>query len=167
MPARCRIFSVLLCEMGLVSAVRDCKQKMLYGTSAAFTPRSRWSQRIGRGKTCDRTEMQVRAKRPCPCGKEPFRPPSIVSLLKVPWCSAGLLPKLCRMCSGLTSAVPMYPMDTALGRRWSKPELKSLTLLFFWFSFFFGAQKETWQVLRNLIPNEITGQHNLHDFLTK
>ncbi|KAI7808458.1 hypothetical protein IRJ41_005358 [Triplophysa rosa] len=28
--------------MGLVSAIRDCKQKMPYGTSAAFTERSRF-----------------------------------------------------------------------------------------------------------------------------
>lgn len=78
----CNMFLVLLCEMGLVSALTGglgSRERRSCIHWRIKVKRSDWAQ-----EKCAGGESQVKERRPCPCSKEPFRPRSIVSIFEVP-----------------------------------------------------------------------------------
>lgn len=85
----CNMFLVLLFQMGLVSALTGEGGFRIASTRRSAEPplaHSLRDQGKARGSAAGKMRSQVKERRPCPCSKEPFRPRSIVSIFKVPWC---------------------------------------------------------------------------------
>ncbi len=84
----CNMFLVLLFEMGLVSVHTvgggGLREQDVVQNRRSCIHREIKVKRTGRAQR--KCESQVKGRRPCPCIKEPFRPRSIVSIFKVPWC---------------------------------------------------------------------------------